>query len=287
MGDSPTRILPAAKLPTKLDSSYFGPNYDFAENMPMPADVGARRNDTLGSVFEAGQAAAYYIDMIGFGAPSSSFTANMGNKPRPLGINYFIRTGTQCSNGADMWYHIDGVPDGSALGQPIKTALQRSGLPPLRGLAPGILEDAKAGLDPKPVVSAVLGSGYAQCRKVTLPVGDTFGNTSNPRNRSEQWILGPIQMINGTPHQTHWVQDIDKNGNPVYLFVDEFDAAPKTQCPNGTNKPSSGECPQSNEGFTNNEISYTHDLEGWIIAATLTTAALVAVGSCMLFKQVR
>lgn len=279
MGDSPKRILPAAKLPTKLDTSYFGPNYDFAENMPMPADVGARRNDTLSSVFEAGQAAAYYVDMIGFGAPSSSFTANMRNKPKPLGINYFIRTGSQCSNGADMWYYVDGVPDGSALGKTIKEALRRSGLPPLRGLAPGMLEDAKAGLDPKPVVSAVLGSGYAQCRKVTLPVGDTFGRTKD--KSGEAWIVGPVQRINGIPHQTRWVQDVNAKGDPIYLFVDEWDAAPKTQCPDGSNKPASGECPPSTEGFTCKVLSQTRNLEGWIVAATLTTAAFLAVGKCL------
>lgn len=278
MGDSPKRILPAAKLPTKLDTSYFGPNYDFAENMPMPADVGAVRNNTLSSVFEAGQAAAYYVDMIGFGAPSTSFTANMRNKPRPLGINYFIRTGSQCSNGADMWYYVEGVPDGSALGETIKIALERSKLPPLRGLAPGMLEDAKAGLDPRPVVSAVLGSGYAQCRKVTLPVGDTFGKTHD--KFGDPWIIGSIQRINGVPHQTRWVQDVDKRGNPIYLFVDEFDAAPKTQCPNGSDKPADGECPPSTEGFTLQVLSQTPNLEGWIVAATLTTAALIAVGKC-------
>lgn len=281
MGDSPARILPAAKLPTKLDTSYFGPNYDFAANMPMPADVGVRRSDTLGSVMDAAKGAAYYIDMIGFGAPSSSFTANMRNKPRPLGINYFIRTGSQCSNGADMYYYVNGVPDGSALGETLKTALARSGLPPLRGLAPGMLEDAKAGLDPKPVVSAVLGSGYAQCRKVTLPVGDTFGNTSNPKNRKDVWIPGPIQRINGVPHQTRWIQDVDSQGNPIYLFVDEFDAAPKTQCPDGSNKPASGECPKSAEGFTLKVLSQDSTLEGWIVAASLTTAAVLAVGNCL------
>jgi hypothetical protein len=282
MGDSPKRILPAAKLPTKLDTSYFGPNYDFAASLPMPADVGAVRDNTLSSVFQAGQAAAYYIDMIGFGAPSTAFTANMRNKPRPLGINYFIRTGSQCSNGADMWYYVNGVPDGSALGPLIKEALERSKLPPLRGLAPGILEDAKAGLDPRPVVSAVLGSGYAQCRKVTLPVGDTFGNIRNPKDRDDLWILGPIERINGVPHQTRWIQDVDKKGNPIYLFVDEFDAAPKTQCPNGSNKPANGECPPSTEGFAIRKISPTRDLEGWIVAASLTAAALAAVGKCVL-----
>jgi hypothetical protein len=281
MGDSPQRILPAAKLPTSLDTTYFGPNYDFAENMPMPADIGVRRDDSLSSVIDAARGAAYYMDMIGFGEPSNEFTRDMANKPRPLGINYFIRTGSQCSNGADMWYYVNGVPDGSALGETLKTALARSGLPPLRGLAPGMLEDAKAGLDPRPVVSAVLGSGYAQCRKVTLPVGDTFGRTVNPKTK-KPWIGGPIQRINGVPHQTHWVQDVSAEGNPIYLFVDEFDKAPKTQCPDGSNKPASGTCPPSAEGFALKVVSQTRNLEGWVVAASLTTAAIVCVGRCLL-----
>lgn len=281
MGDSPQRILPAAKLPTKLDTSYFGPNYDFAENLPMPNQVGVRDEGSIGATIDAAKAAAYYMDMIGFGAPSNNFTRDMRNKPRPLGINYFIRTGSQCSNGADMWYYVDGVPDGSALGQTIKNALAKSGLPPLRGLAPGMLEDAKAGLDPKPVVSAVLGSGYAQCKKVTLPVGDTFGRTKNPKT-GDPWIVGKTQMIRGVPHQTRWIQDTDKEGNPIYLFVDEFDKAPKTQCPDGSNKPASGECPPSTEGFTMKVLSQTRSLEEWIVAAGLTTAAFLAVGSCFM-----
>lgn len=282
MGDSPTRILPAAKLPNKLDTSYFGPNYDFAESLPMPADVGVRRDDSLGSVIDAAKGAAYYVDMIGFGEPSNDFTRSMGNKPKPLGINYFIKTGSKCSNGADMWYYVQGVPDGSALGDTIKIALQRSGLPPLQGLAPGILEDAKAGLDPRPVVSAILGSGYAQCKKVTLPVGDTFGNTRNPSTK-EPWILGDIETINGTPHQTRWIQDVDSKGNPVTLFVDEWDKAPKTECPDGKSKASyGGKCPPSSEGFTLQVLSQTRNLEGWVVAATLTTAALLAVGKCVL-----
>lgn len=280
MGDSPQRILPAAKLPTSLDTNYFGPNYDFAANLPMPADVGVRRDDSLSSVMDAAKGAAYYMDMIGFGAPSSEFTNSMSNKPRPLGINYFIRTGSQCSNGADMWYYVNGIPDGTGLGSTIKKALERSGLPPLRGMAPGMLEDAKAGLDPKPVVSAVLGSGYAQCKKVTLPVGDTFRRVINPETK-KPWIDGKIEYIGGVPHQTRWVQDTDQAGNPIYLFVDEWDKTPKTQCPDGTNKPADGQCPPSTEGFTIKVLSQTRDLEGWIVAAGLSLAAIIAVGKCV------
>ena len=183
-----------------------------------------------------------------------------------------------------MWYYVDGVPDGSAVGKTVKEALRRSGLPALRGLAPGMLEDAKAGLDPKPVVAALLGSGYAQCRKVTLPVGDTFGNISNPKTK-EKWILGNVEMKGRIPHQTRWVQDVDAAGNPIYLFVDEWDKAPKTHCPDGKSKAEyGGTCPPNTEGFTLKVASQTRNLEGWIVAATLTTVALITIGKCMASK---
>lgn len=50
-------------------------------------------------------------------------------------------------------------------------------LPAMRGLAPGIIEDVKWSLDPKPVLQAAFGNVYPVCQKVSLPVGDTKGNT--------------------------------------------------------------------------------------------------------------
>ena len=266
-------ILPTAKVDNK--PGYTGPSYDFADELPLPGAVGVRRGGNMEDVIDATKGAAFYTDMIGFGQSSSSLTSGMGAL-RPLGINYFIRTGLQCENGADMWYYVNGIPTGESLGPKVKAGLASAGLPGLRGLAPGILEDAKDALNPVPIMNAILGSGYPKCRKVTLPVGDTNGATSS--SDGTPWITGTIDRSSGSAKQTQWVQDVDSRGSPIFLTQSEFNAAPKNFCPDGTSvsSHSGGNC---NNGTAEGFRSYV-DVEGWVMAIVLSTLAVIAVTRC-------
>lgn len=247
-------LLPTAAAPT--EAAYAAPNYSFSDALPVPGDVGVHRGDSLSDVVNAVKGAAYYVDMIGFGEPSGALTQSMGNKPKPLGINYFMKTGLTCSNGQPMWYYMNGIPTGNSLGTHVQKALASSGLPQLRGLAPGILEDAEDALNPMPLMNAVLGSGYPKCRKATLPVGDTGGNLGLPGEAP--WIVGPVERQGGRPYQTHWVQDVDRNGKPITLTKDEYDAEPKIK-----------------EGFSVERSAYSRaDLA---LVVGLVAAAVVAV----------
>lgn len=265
-------LLPTAQVGD--EPGFFGPDYDFAAALPTPKNVGVRRDDSLDSVIDAARGAAYYVDMIGFGEPSNKFTREMGNKPKPLGINYFIRTGIRCSNGADMWYYVEGIPRGDAFGERIKFALAESGLPSLRGLAPGMLEDAKVALDPRPVMNAVLGSGYPKCRLVELPVGDQDGNLGLPGE--EPWIKGPVGRSGRYATQKKWVQDVDRKGRPLYMTREQYDKEPRTLCPNGSPRVN---CPEldKKEGFTIGPISLSTDTNQWILVIGLVSAACIAV----------
>lgn len=263
-------MLPTAKVPDS--PGVLGPDYDFADNLPLPGNINVRRSDSLESVIDAVKGAAFYTDMIGFGEASNSLTQSMGTKPRPLGLNYFVRTGLQCSNGADMWYYVNGIPTGDALGKKMKDALASTGLPQMRGLAPGILEDAQDALNPRPVLNAVLGSGYPKCKQVTLPVGDSNGAIKS--SDGTLWINGPVQG----GKQTHWVQDTDKYGNLLYLSKQEFDADKKEFCPDGSARANNPNCGKK-EGFRS--VIKQYDTDGWIIAFVLTAAAMVSVGKCV------
>lgn len=219
-------------LPVLPDSSDFmGPTYSYADEMPLPNQVGVRKGDDLSSVTDSIRGVAYYADMIGFGESSNFLTNGMSNPPKPLGVNYFVRTGSQCSNGADMWIYVNGIPAGTALGTRVRDAMKNLGLPALRGLAPGILEDAENALDPTPVVNAVFGSGYAQCKSVTLPVGDTNGKLQSADGK--QWIKslyhGDIKTSGGSPSQTRWVFD-------KWLTQEEYQKQYEARvlCPDGT-----------------------------------------------------
>lgn len=273
-------ILPTGRV--KDEPGYFGPDYDFAGEVPLPGNIGVRRGDSISSVIAAARGAAYYTDVIGFGQKSSDLSPNF--PIAPLGVNYFIRTGLQCDNGADMWYYVEGIPTGTALGKRVQDGLRSSGLPQLRGLAPGILEDAKDALNPMPVINAMLGSGYPKCEKVTLPVGDAFkriGNGVDP-----PWITGPVTYSSqGWPQQTKWIQETVKRGKdtgkPIYITKDEWDKTPKLFCGDGSAvKDHVGEdCSKplkKKEGFSSRDLSPT--LEGVVVTTGFVLAAICAVG---------
>jgi hypothetical protein len=147
----------------------------------------------------------YLSDMIGFGDSSNRFTK--GLPLFPMGINYFIKAGTKCSNGAEMYTYVEGISKGDLMGSSIKKALAEQGLPGLKGLAPGILEDAQSALNPLPIVNTVLGSGYAKCKPETKPIGDHKGSLR--ASDGTVWIpeTPDIKRVGGRPQQTKWVLD--------------------------------------------------------------------------------
>jgi hypothetical protein len=225
----------ASILPSMIPSGlgFFGSPYNPADAMLTPAQIGVRVGDSMGDVINAVKGVGFYADQIGFGAPSTGLTQGMPLKP--LGVNYFIKTGAKCSNGADMWHYMNGIPDGSALGDKIKNVMAEMGLPPLQGLAPGMMEDAKNALDPSPLMNSLFGSGYPQCKQVTLPVGDSYGRISDS-DTGEVWISDPSTAVKkGNQYfQTRWIQDTDRKGNPINLTRDQWAATPKTFNPDGT-----------------------------------------------------
>jgi hypothetical protein len=235
-------------LPVKEASGpgFLGPSYSPADEMLPPASIGVRRGGSLDDVLGAVKGVIYYGDMMGFGEASSNFTRGMPGL-KPLGVNYFVNSGLICSNGASMWEYVQTIPTGNALGEKVKQAIRGVGLPQLRGMAPGILEDAKFALDPFPVINAVVGSGYPQCRLVKKPVGDFDGKVYNVDG---VLLVDPEGLIeeNGRYYQEHWIQDRVVTGenrpgenddehyarsDAIQLAYDEWEKAPKTHNENG------------------------------------------------------
>lgn len=217
-----TSILPTPDIPK--GPGVLGPDYSFADNIALPNEIGVRDGNDMGSVTDAVKAVGYYVDTIGFGQSSSALTRGMDIKP--LGVRFWMPTGFTCSNGAKMWQYTDSIPKGDALGERIKNGLNNMGYG-LRGLAPGIVEDAKDALNPVPVIQAVFGTEYPQCRYEVKPVGDQNGRATNPSSgRSFVETPESIQMINGVPHQGRWVYERN-------LTKELWNAAPKTHCPDG------------------------------------------------------
>jgi hypothetical protein len=234
-----TSILPSM-VPSGI--GFFGSPYKPADAIMTPPQIGVEVGDSMDSVINAVKGVGFYTDQIGFGAPSTGLTQGMPLKP--LGVNYFMKTGVSCSNGADMWQYMQGITQGDALGEKLKDVMAEMGLPPLKGLAPGMIEDAENALNPSPLMNAVFGSGYPQCKQVTMPVGDAYGRIEDP-DTNEVWISNPETAVNnGNGYvQTYWIQDTDSQKNPVNLTRDQWVAAQKTFNPDGT--------PKTKEAFEN------------------------------------
>ena len=235
-------------LPVKDASGpgFLGPSYNPADEMLTPADIGVKRGGDLDDVLGAVKGVIYYGDMMGFGEASSGFTRGMPGL-KPLGVNYFVNSGLTCSNGATMWEYVQTIPTGGALGETVKNAIREMKLPQLRGMAPGILEDAQFALNPFPVINAVVGSGYPQCVLVKKAIGDFDGKIYNVDG---ELTVDPVGIINegGRHYQQHWIQarivkgkrrkgetedEHYARGDPIQLAYDAWDKAPKTHEENG------------------------------------------------------
>ena len=262
--DNRTSILP------KVDPSIgiTGPDYDINDNIPTPAELGVKRGNSLGDAVTAMKGMAYYVDTIGFGESSTSFSKGLRKPVEKYGINYFMPSGARCSNGADMWMYIETIPKGDALGKNAQKAMQQLGMPSLRGLAPGIVEDAKSALNPLPMMSAVFGSGYPKCEMVEKQVGDPRGQIQSPQGKPWVYDTPSVYFRGGLPYQKKWIQATSKDGAQILLSRDQYVADRKTQNRDGT--PIEQEKEKRKEGFTDvNKL----DILSIAVAASLTAVA--------------
>jgi len=216
----------------KDDYGYFGPNYSYANSIALPGEIGVRQEPTFDALIDSIGGVNYYLDVIAFGGPSLFDK----NNPQPMGIRYYLNTEQKCSNGATMSDYFDGVTKGDLLGQQIADGLASAGLPGLKGLAPGMLENARDALDPRPILNAVTASAYPVCQAVSCPVGDIAGRLTDPRDPSINYLVDPVDRYDrqNLPNQIRWVQAYDKEGNPSVTTKDQYGATPKCYNPDGT-----------------------------------------------------
>jgi hypothetical protein len=190
------------------------------------------------AVSKAVSGIAYYADTIGFGEPATSLSQGMGLKP--IGVQTWMKSGAFCSNGAEMWSYMNGIPQGNALGKTFAKRLSDAGMPGLKGLAPGIMEDIEYAFDPDPIMKAVFGTGYAACKREEKTVGDQDGriSTVDDNGKTVYFVENPETVIQrgGRSYQTRWTLDRE-------ITQSEWNSTPKTFCPNGT--PKNGACSES------------------------------------------
>lgn len=218
-------------LPVMSPTASAAANYDPSNELLNPAQLDVYRHGSLGMVGRSFGAMGYYVDMIGFGEKSTDLSLDGAY---PMGNNYFMNTSAICDNGATMWYYVKGIPTGNALGENVKRALRDMKLPQLKGLAPGIIEDAKDALDARPILGAMFGKGYPRCKKMEAQVGDLKGKIQNADG--EYWIedhRSAYKKSDGLYYQEKWVQDTNSKDQPIFIDQKEYNCSPKRLAPDG------------------------------------------------------
>jgi hypothetical protein len=89
---------------------------------------------------------------------------------KPSGKNEFIRSGQTCSNGADMYVYIQGVPT------------TKGGLP-MNGLVPGFLLDSYQAFNVNALIDTMTNNAYPECKQAELPIG-----MAGSREKEKRWI---------------------------------------------------------------------------------------------------
>jgi hypothetical protein len=234
------------------------PKYSYADELLSPRELNIGRDGSFEGISRAVAGINYYADTIGFGQ-STKFASDAGMQQQPLGVRFFTNTGMKCSNGADMYEYVDTVPSG-VVSPRITNEMNAMGLPQLKGLAPGILEDSVSALNPIPLLSAAMGTGYAKCKKIRKPVGDATGRVASRYDPKNVWVKDPYKTEGGLPQQSRWVFD-------SWISKTEFDATAKTETADGAVK----------EGFT------TLSLKTSQVAATVLLIGLV--GAIVLYRR--
>lgn len=200
------------------------PNYNYSEELLPPSAIGVKYGSSFSQVYDNIRGVNYYVDAIGFGEGTG---LNKGRPMQLLGIRYFMDTGFTCSNGARRYEYVDTVPKGDALGKFVKNEIAAQGLPALRGLAPGMAEDAEIALNPLPLINAALNdTGYCECELADLPVGDASGKIVS--RGGSKWLT-PDSTKGGMPHQARWIRKRD-------ITREEYDATPKIFNTDGSRK---------------------------------------------------
>jgi hypothetical protein len=204
-------------------SEFIGPTYDYSGELKAPNELGIRMGDgSSEGIFRAAAGVDYYAGALGYGkSVGLAKNERKMKKQEPLGLNYFLKTGGTCSNGANMYEYVSTIPTGipGPLGD--KLAKEMKGIR-LQGLAPGIVNDAADALNPAPFFNAVIGSGFAKCKQVTLPVGDYKGKLKSKRE-GKPWIDSKKEKIikeKNKPHEKHWVFD-------RWISADDYDKEAK------------------------------------------------------------
>jgi len=189
-----------------IEQKYLGPDYKYYEKISTPSEMGMSSKGTIGALANDVAGIINYVQLLVAGTGPAS-----KNSGKPLGSQFFLKTGGQCipkddkKRKVDRYMYIDNVPDGSI---PFISSGMDIKFDEFKGLIPGILSDIDQ-INPMGIFKAFMQDAEPECEEIKLPV--------NWKNVNGNWQSVP------TFQESHYIpvsdtRDIKKRKNMREAF---------------------------------------------------------------------
>lgn len=174
-------LTDARKNSKEAEHKYLGHTYDYAEKIRTPHELGMGSEGSMGQLADNVSGLLGYVQIL----ISGEGKAKKNTKGSSLGNQYFLDTGTICSNinartpseeRVKRSIYINNVADGNV---PFISNGSLPGVPTesYKGLVPGVMGNM-AQINPTQVFSSILDGNNPKCQLVEMETIDVSGNKS-------------------------------------------------------------------------------------------------------------
>lgn len=173
----------------KVEERLLGPSYKYYEYVSTPEEMGMSSDANLGALVNDAAGLINYVELLVSGTGPGSTTG------RPLGDQFFLKTGAQCTDvktgeKQTRYLYFNNIPTGSI---PFISSGLGMDFPLFKGLIPSVLEDMEE-LDPFSIFKGFLAGDAPDCQQITMTT--TPSSTNNNQTRQTEYVsLSDIKSL--------------------------------------------------------------------------------------------
>lgn len=165
----------------KVEEELLGPTYKYYEYISTPMQMGMSSDASLDALVKDAAGLINYVELLVSGTGPGSTTG------RPLGDQFFLKTGAQCtdvSTGKKQTrnLYINNIPTGSI---PFISSGLGMDFPMFKGLIPSVLQDMDE-MNPFGIFKGFLAGDAPNCQQITMPT--TPSSTNNNQTKQTEYV---------------------------------------------------------------------------------------------------
>jgi len=158
----------AAADPDALQEQILGPNYNYADGIKNPTELGMSSKGSIKTLGKDIDGLVSYIEVLVTGKSNASKTGG------PLGGKFFMKTGGKCvdkitGQETDRYVYMNNVPQGNI---PLLSSSSGMKFDDMRGLIPGAMGNLAA-FNPFNLLGAFASESTPECQQITLETIDS------------------------------------------------------------------------------------------------------------------